>query len=67
MKVILRNNLGLEYSYNCEEFVGYDAFTIARDIWENDWKTYEVISDSIILENVINPNFIEPKNVFVEQ
>jgi hypothetical protein len=49
--------------HECQEFIGYDVFVEARDHWGYDWETYLVLNGSEILENVLNPNTLDPQNV----
>jgi hypothetical protein len=63
MILTVRNNLGLEFMHECQEFIGYDVFVEARDHWGYDWETYLVLNGSEILENVLNPNTLDPQNV----
>lgn len=63
MKLTVKNNLGQEFEYTTEEFSGYDVFCEARERWGFDWETYTVTNGSQVIENVINPDYLEPVNV----
>ena len=60
MKLTIRNDQGLEFLFECKEFIGYDVFCAVRDQWDYDWHTYQVIDQDQVLENVINPNHLDP-------
>jgi hypothetical protein len=61
------NETGQTFEYECEEFVGFDVFETARELWGQDWEIYTVTLDSKILEKVFNPNYLTPiVNKFVQ-
>jgi hypothetical protein len=62
MKLIVRNNQGEEFTHHCESFDGYDIFLEARELWGNNWENYMVLKGTEVLENVLNPNTLDPEN-----
>lgn len=60
MILTVRNDQGQEFEHHCDQFVGYDVYVEACDLWGNNWHTYTVISLDQILEKVLNPNTLDP-------
>lgn len=60
MILTIRNSAGDEFEHHCKEFIGYDVFVDARDHWGYDWDTYMVLDGVTVLENVINPDRLDP-------
>ena len=63
MILTIRNNQGQEFEHHCDQFIGYDVFIEARDLWGNNWQTYLVLAGTEILESVLNPNTLDPERV----
>lgn len=62
MILTVRNDFGDEFQHHCREFIGYDVFIEARELWGYNWNTYLVINGSEVLEKVINPETLDPEN-----
>jgi hypothetical protein len=60
MILIIRNDQGQWFEFECPSFQGYDVFCAVRDQWDYDWHTYQVIHEDQVLENVLNPNGLDP-------
>jgi hypothetical protein len=67
VKLLVRNDLGNHFEHDCTEFIGYEVFVLAREHWGYDWNTYMVLNGSEILENVINPNSLDPQSAQMVQ
>jgi hypothetical protein len=61
MMLTVRNDQGLEFYHECQEFIGYDVFIEAREHWGYNWQTYIVLAGTEILESVINPDTLDPE------
>jgi len=68
MKLIIKNDLGDFFHYECEVFEGYDVFTEANFHWgPHAWQTYTVYDGNTVLMDVINPNVLDPSTAHVIQ
>ena len=62
MQLLVRNDLGEMFKHNCDYFDGFEIFELANDYWDNNWQSYSVIENDAVIENVINPNYLDPQS-----
>ncbi|MFZ9243231.1 MAG: hypothetical protein ACO295_08570 [Sediminibacterium sp.] len=54
MMLLIKNDLGQDFSLEVDDFEGYEVFVKVREQWKN-WSSYTVFYNDVILERVLNP------------